>query len=155
MSTLNYTLKGILLSVTYWIMEMLIHGFLFKEEIEIFPSDANELWMRGVIIFLLVGFGIYADRKTRQLLAREEETRKIYLATVTATQHVMNNFLNQMQIFRLEADKKNCLDEEAAALLDSLIRESAGQIQQLASVRELTEENIKKSVFPEQEYKGR
>jgi hypothetical protein len=155
MSTLNYTLKGILLSVTYWIMEMLIHGFLFNEEIEIFPSDANELWMRGVIIFLLVGFGIYADRKTRQLLAREEETRKIYLATVTATQHVMNNFLNQMQIFRLEAEKKNRLNDGAAVLLDQLIRESAGQIQQLASVKELTEENIKKSVFPEQEYKGR
>ena len=148
MSTPNYTLKGILLSVTYWIVEMLIHGFLFNETIEIFPSDANELWMRGVIIFLLVGFGIYADRKTRQLLAREEETRKIYLATVTATQHVMNNFLNQMQLFRFEAEKKNCLNDRAAALLDGLIRDGADQIQKLSSVKELTEENIKRSVYP-------
>jgi hypothetical protein len=148
MSTPNYTLKGILLSVTYWIVEMLIHGFLFNETIEIFPSDANELWMRGVIVFLLVGFGIYADRKTRQLLAKEEEKRKIYLATVTATQHVMNNFLNQMQLFRFEAEKKNCLNDGAVVLLDQLIRDGADQIQKLSSVKELTEENIKRSVYP-------
>jgi len=149
MFTLNYTLKGILLSVVYWIIETLIHGFVFNETIEIIPSDVNELWMRGVIIILLVGFGLYADRKTRQLLAKEEEKRKIYLATVTATQHVMNNFLNQMQLFRLEAEEKDCLNDEAAALLDPLIREGAEQIQKLASVKELTEENIRRSVYPE------
>jgi len=130
-------------------MESIFHRFLFSEEkFEIIPSETNELWMRVVIIILVVCFGIYADFQTRMLLKKEKEKRLIFRATVSSSQHIVYNLLNQMQFFKMKADEKNAFDSEIIELYDQSLKEGQDLMELLSNVDDLTENNIRMSVSP-------
>jgi hypothetical protein len=83
------------LIVLYWFLEAAMHVLVFGEpsvKKAFFPTDLDELWMRGLICALFLGFGFYAksilgslknalellgesERKCRGL---EEELRKTH-----------------------------------------------------------------------------
>ena len=149
MKKANFTHKAIILSVLFWLMESIFHRFLFSEEkFEIIPSETNELWMRVVIIILVVCFGIYADFQTRMLLKKEKEKRLIFRATVSSSQHIVYNLLNQMQFFKMKADEKNAFDSEIIELYDQSLKEGQDLMELLSNVDDLTENNIRMSVSP-------
>jgi hypothetical protein len=143
--------RAIIFSILYWLIESTIHKRLYSEEkFEFLPSDINELWMRSVIVVLIITFGLYADYHTKSLLKKEEEKRIIFTAAVSSTQHIVFNLINQMQYFKLEADKSNVFDEEVNRLYEETIKEGKELVDRLSAVEELTEENISKSVYPQQ-----
>jgi len=150
MTRRNYILLGIIIGLLFWIGESFIHWYAGGGKIfELFPSDTNELWMRLLIFSLLAGFGIYADYHTRSMIARESETRKIFKATASASQHILNNFLNEILYFRDEAQRSGGFDEETLKLLDKAVSNASGKIDSLRNVRDISVENIKVSVRPE------
>ena len=54
---------GCFLGITFWVIEAYFDSLLIANtsfEQRLFPSDPNELWMRGFISALFVGFGLYA-----------------------------------------------------------------------------------------------
>jgi hypothetical protein len=150
----SYTFKAIATSVIYWGIDSSIHCFLYSEgNFEFIPSDANELWMRTVIVVLLVLFGMYADKHTKEMLKKEKEKRIVFNATISSTQHILNNLLNQMQFFKLKAEESNSFDDETNELYEKTIREGKELVFKLSTVEDLTEENIKASVYPKHEEK--
>lgn len=72
----------------------------------------------------------------------------IYVATVSSTQHVVNNLLNQLQLVLFEEDKAHELSDATRKLLENSIREGKEQMDRLSSVTKLDETTIKKSVAP-------
>ncbi|RWX55093.1 hypothetical protein [Photobacterium chitinilyticum] len=148
MAKVNFTLKASLLSVLFWIMESLIHKLFFLDNFEIIPVEANELWMRVVIVILVICFGLYADFQTKILLEKEEEKRLIFKATVCSSQHIVNNLLNQMQFFRMKADEHNAFNSEVIELYDQSLQEGEDLMALLSNVDEITEKNIRMSVSP-------
>ena len=137
------------LALSYWVLECIIHYFGYGElEFELIPSDLDELWMRIVIVILLVSFGIYADKHTKSILDKEKEKRIVFEATVKSTHHILNNILNQMQYYKIIADKNRAFDDETNELYENTITEGKELIKKLSSVDELTEENIIDSVYP-------
>jgi hypothetical protein len=145
----NYTIVAMLTSIIYWSFDSLLHKLIFdKGDYEIIPSDINELWMRILIVILLIGFGIYADRHTKMLLEKENEKRAIYLATVSSTQHIVNNLLNQMQYFKLVADQTQAFNEETTEMYLNAMKEGKALVEKLSKVEELTAENIGHAVSP-------
>ena len=71
---------GILLALAFWILEALIHAFVFQEgELlqKLFPTDPNELWMRTLVCCLLIGFGIYSQRSIARIEKSEEERHRL------------------------------------------------------------------------------
>jgi hypothetical protein len=82
----KYTIIICIAATLYWTAEALLHVFVFSDpESGFFPADINELWMRSAIVVLMILFGIYADIQTRRLLAKEEEKRDVFVATVSST----------------------------------------------------------------------
>ncbi|MDH3976207.1 MAG: hypothetical protein OEV42_18195 [Deltaproteobacteria bacterium] len=151
MKKTNYTLTALLISLFYWIIESVIHWRIFLEAgFELIPSEFNELWMRIIIIILFLSFGIYADYQTKKLLKKEEEKERIYFATVRSTQHILNNLLNQLQILRIEADNNPDFNKEIKLLFEGSLKEGQLMVKRLSSIEELTEENIRNSVLPEE-----
>ena len=75
----NLTVIGVLLALSFWIVEALIHVFLFREGTlfqNLLPTEPNELWMRTVVCSFLVVFGIYAQSvMTKLKLSQEERSR--------------------------------------------------------------------------------
>lgn len=104
--------------------------------------------MRTIIVILLVSFGVYVDKQTSKLLAKEEEKLKIFRATVMSTQHILNNLLNHMQLILFEIENNNTLDNKTKEMLEESLKNATIQVNKLSSVTELNEENIKKSVYP-------
>jgi hypothetical protein len=143
------TIYAVILSVLYWLAESVGHRFVFSDEVfEIIPSDVNELWMRSLIIVLLIVFGFIADNQANRIRAAEKEKREIFAATLSSTQHVMNNLLNQLQLVLFEEDKAHALSDNTRKLLEKSIREGKKQMDRLSSVTKLDEETIRKSVEP-------
>ena len=152
MEKYNYTIKAIIISVILWLMESVAHRFIFSENVfEILPSETNELWMRIIIVFLVIIFGAYADKHTSTLLKKEQVKRIIFNATIGSTQHILNNLLNQMQLPIMLAEQSMPFDSEDMILYKQSIEEGKELVEKLSSVDELTEDNIKDSVYPKSE----
>lgn len=83
----NMILISILLALSFWIAEALIHAFIFHEgEVlqTLFPTEANELWMRTLVCCLLIAFGIYAQFMQTKLKMSEEERIQLQERAVPA-----------------------------------------------------------------------
>jgi hypothetical protein len=95
-----------------------------------------------VVAFVLIFVGLAFDgwvseqRKLRQAEI-EEQRLKVLRATMRTVQDVMNNFLNQMQLFRLEAD--SVLPEESLEAFDELIEQASGKLKALGNLDEARE----------------
>ncbi len=147
----KYSISAFVISFVFWFLDALIHYFVYGESLfKFIPDDFNELWMRVVIVLLVILFGIYADSSTRKLLIKEKqlEATRIYNSMMQASQHILNNLLNQMQLFKIEALKSNDFDREIIKLYDNAIDEAANLIQRLSQVENITGENIWASVDP-------
>ena len=138
---------AVCLALLYWFIESVLHRFVYAEEFfEIVPSDFNEFWMRVYIVVLIVGFGMFADNRAKKLQETEKEKHEVFLATVSSTQHILNNLLNQMQLAFLDLDQRHNLDDQTRKLLEQSIREGKEQVERLSSVTEISSKSIEESV---------
>ena len=145
----NYLLKALGISVAYWLLDSGIHWLATSEEFELLPHEHNELWMRLMIISLLLAFGAYADYKTNQLIAKEKEKHRVFKATVYSTQHILNNLLNQLQLIKITLEESNTLTDEVSQTINHILESGTEQVNKLSQVEDISEESIKKSVYPE------
>lgn len=144
-----YKFLGFLIAGLYWLFDSSIHKFIYcEEQFEFIPSEFNELWMRTAIIFMVILLGSYADYNTKKIIEKEKEKSKIFFVTVSASHHILNNFLNKMQIFKMEAEKSSDFDKSKLALYDLVINDTAEQIKKLESITDISEEKIKDLVYP-------
>ena len=143
----RFTILGIALASFYWVAESLIHRFVYLDAyFEILPADRNEVWMRIVIIILILGFGIFADNRARMVRRKEAEKREVFLATVSSSQHILNNLLNQMQLALFDSAGQPGLDSETRELLSRSIKEGKQQVERLSSVTDMNGEAIEDSI---------
>jgi len=103
-------------------------------------------WIFVFATTLLLYFLVSTDYK--KLLAREREKREIFDATMAAVQHILNNFLNNMLLFKMAAEDSNDFDKETLDLYDDVIHEAETQIKVLSSTQELTAKQIHQSIYP-------
>ena len=73
---INFIWFGVALAVGYWLLEAVLHAFVFTPEFSLLEtmeasSSGNELYMRLIISALLIAFGFMAER----LLSREHQGR--------------------------------------------------------------------------------
>ncbi|MEK6590376.1 MAG: PAS domain-containing protein, partial [Nitrospinota bacterium] len=71
---------GIGLSILFYVFESLMDTFVFHEGTlaeRILVKDANELWMRLIIISFFIIFSIYAQLIIRRLRKAESEVKKM------------------------------------------------------------------------------
>jgi hypothetical protein len=97
---------------------------------------------------LIAGYGIFADNRARKIRRKEQEKRDVYLSTVSSTQHILNNLLNQLQLVFFDLDERHDLESETRKLLKRSIEEGKEQVERLSSVTELDSESIQDSVRP-------
>ena len=78
----------------------------------------------------------------------ENEKMRIYKAMVFSTHHILNNFLNQMQLFKMTAENSQGFPDKILNLFDSTMAEASTQIEALSSVNDIDEEHIYEAVKP-------
>ena len=146
-----FSIVAFVIALSFWIFEALIHYFIFGDPIfELIPHDSNEFWMRVLIVILIIGFGIFADYYSRKLLIAQKkiEASQIYGSMIYATHHILNNLLNQIQVFKIEAQNCKDFNPDVIKLFDDSTKEASELIKRLSEVEQITEKNIWSSVDP-------
>ena len=146
----NFFLKtSFFFIVAFWLIDSVIHFFVYNEvQFELIPSETNELWMRCIIVFLLVTFSIFADSQMKKTAKKEQEKKEIYISMLNANQHILNNFLQAMMLFRAAADKSDDIDEEIITLYDQTIEKTIAQINNLHDIQEPNKKTIEERFLP-------
>ena len=106
--------------------------------------------MRILIALLIVTFGLFLDNAARKRLMQEKRlaASDTYNAMMHAVHHILNNLLNQMQLFRMEAERCEDFDREKLGLFDNALDEAKDLVDRLSEVNNITHENIRASVRP-------
>ncbi len=139
--TIIYAVFGIL-----WI-------FLSDRLLEIFISDAILLsqiqTFKGWLYVGLTTALLYTLIKSAYItiMYKEKEKKEIFNETVKAMHHILNNFLNNMVLFKIEANKSNDFRKEVLDLYEDVIKEAKLQIETLGTISDITKEEIQKSVY--------
>lgn len=146
-----FTLTGLFIGLAFWFADSAIHYFIYNElEFEFIPEDVDELWMRLVIVLLIFFLGIFADSYSKKLVIEEKQSEAldIYNSMLGATQHILNNLLNQTQLIKVEAMKSKDFNKEVIKSYDTAFNDALELIKKLSSVEDISANNIDMSVYP-------
>lgn len=78
---------------------------------------------------------------TKQIEVREEKM-KVLKATMRTVQDITGNFLNSLNLFKLEIRKSNTLAPESVARLDELISDTSQRLNKLGNLNEIREKKM-------------
>ena len=143
------TLIGLLLSIFFWLIIVFFELDLFEifldllERLEVYEIDEVFLPLG---LFLM--FAFYDQSRKQQLQKIEIEKNNIYKAMLHSTHHVLNNFLNQMLLFRMEAEDVPSFPPEALDSYDNIMEDAKAQIEALGNVEIIDAASIISSVAP-------
>ena len=95
----------------------------------------NNKWDEFASAFVLIITGLVIDQLREQRVARrrseiEQQRLRVLKATMRTVQDIVNNFLNNIQLFRMEAED-GPLSVESLKLFDDLINETAEKLKAL------------------------
>jgi PAS domain S-box-containing protein len=102
-------------------------------------TSGRETYFTGILRDL-------TDRKEAEAQRRrhreevEAERLRVFRATMTTVHDIVNNFLQNMQMVRLEADGR--LPDATIALFDSLIQDAARELRVLANLQTIREKDM-------------
>lgn len=79
----------------------------------------------------------------------EREKIKIYKAMIRSTHHILNNFLQQMLIFKLTAEETPGFDRQVLSMYEQIIEDATKQIGALSRISNIDEKSIYESIAPQ------
>jgi len=72
----------------------------------------------------------------------EKERLKTMRATIRTVQDIVGNFLNNLLLFRIEAEETKALSSDSLSLLDSLTKETSSKINEIGELNSIENEKI-------------
>ena len=147
-----YTTYTFIIAIVFWFFDSVTHFLKSGEtKFELFPHDKHELLIHIVIAVLIILTGMVADYYTKIIIKKEKELEaaNIYESTLSATQHILNNFLHKMPLFIIEAKRCNDFNPKYIEHFEQAINDATNLVQQLSEVKNITGDNIEASVDPE------
>ncbi len=154
MKNYRLTLIGFAVSVVVLVITIITDLDLFEILVSIIKRfEANEIDEYIISIIIFAFFVFYNLIKRQRSLKIEVEKIKIYKAMMSSTHHILNNFLNQVQIFKMTAEETPGFDPEVLVLYDQIIESASAQIDALGNISNINEASIRKSVAPQPDTK--
>ena len=146
MKNYSVTLLGLGISLVVLIMGVAFDVDFFEQLVNLLNNlEAYEIDELIIPFFM---FAFVDGFKRNRLNKVNREKLKIYTAMMSSTQHILNNFLNQMQLFKLTAEDTPNFDSEVLGLYDEIIDEAKMQITALGNVNHINENSIHEAVAP-------
>ena len=131
----------LLVALTYGLdlFEYLIESFHELQKM-VEPYEGDEV----IPVLILVGGAIFGDLVRQRRQARRDQEMfnhrlDVMRTTMGSVQDVVNNFLNNMQLFRLEAERTGALDGDQLQQFDGLIGETAQKLKAIEDESDASE----------------
>lgn len=97
--------------------------------------EVDEILIAGVLILIGLAVDLSRIRREREhTIELQDQRLKVLRATVRTVQDIVNNFLNNLLLFRLEAEENHALSNSSLQLMDSLIAETGAKLNALADL---------------------
>lgn len=128
---------------------IIAYGFLSEKDIFDYLSavltylehlEVDEVLIAGASISagLLLDLLLNKRQKERYIELQEQRLR-VLRATMSTVQDIVNNFLNNLSLFRLEAEDRGALSESSLQTMDALIRETSAKLNALGELQDTPE----------------
>lgn len=124
------------------IAESIDEHFTLLEHYEL--DEIVSVWLVIFLFFVIIDVISNMERK------KNEENKKIYVSMLYASNHIIRNLLNQIQIIRIDADENPSIDKEAIKMFDESIEEAELLISKLSEIESITEKEIYESIKAEE-----
>lgn len=149
MKKYKLTIVGIFLAFTVFSISIVFNIDLFEKVMETVESlERFEIDELIIPLFILLIFSFLDQIRRQNLQNVEKEKTKIYRAMMFSTHHILNNFLNNMQLFKMTAEDTPEFDPDVLSLYDVVIKDTSTQIEELGSITTIDELSIHASVTP-------
>ncbi len=119
------------------------HLVIFFSSVEQYEID--EIFIGGLVFLFFLVADLISRRRDQKV---EMEKVKIYRAMINSSHHILNNFLNQMLIFKMTAEDTPGFDPKILRLFDEIISDARHQIDALSTIAEISQEAIEESIKP-------
>jgi hypothetical protein len=96
--------------------------------------------LSGLLLFHLI------KRAWERHMAQEREKQEVFCKTVEGAHHILLNYLNQMQLVTMEAERCKEFDPELLQLSREISNEAASALMKLEAVERLTAADIHDAV---------
>lgn len=124
---------------------IVIYGFLSEKDIFAYLTgilehlehlEADELLIAGTSISAGLLLDLLLNRRHKERYIELQEQRlRVLRATMRTVQDIVNNFLNSLALFRLEAEDRGALSESSLQEMDSLIQETSARLNALGELQ--------------------
>ena len=140
--------------VTLWYMGFsFVWIFLSDKAIALLTKDIQDLTffqtMKGGFFVLISGWLIFCltKRAFNDSLASDREKHSIFKKTVAGVYHILLNYLNQMQLVTMEAEKSKDFDRQILLLSKDISYTALKELRKLDDIESLTSDNIDSVVY--------
>ena len=135
-------LFSLLLAFLFWFVESLLHAHFFDEEMhfEIVPHDANELWMRAVITFLIPLIGFLAGRYIQLQKKIQEEKLRTLEASMISMNEVVGNTLSLMHHYCDDFIKSGKAEIDSVKSMKEIIEDTFVALEHLKDINNMVEQ---------------
>ncbi len=141
------TLIGFAVAVTLWSLTVSLNLDLFEnfmfclQRHEAFEMD--ELIFPAAIFYIFLMMNLVQRYHNHKL---EIERLRVYRSMMKAMNHILNNFLQKMLLFKLTADETAGFNPEVLEQYDKIIDEATAQINALNCLTNPDEDNILETI---------
>lgn len=149
MENYKWTFTGFVLAFVLWFSIAALNIDVFEAIADFLQNyEHHEL---DEVIFPIAIIYVFAMADMANLLRNRQIHKarfKIYQEMMKAVQHILNNFLQKMMLFKLTAEKTDGFDPKVLDLYDHIIEETTDQIETLGSIKKPDEKSIENAITP-------
>ncbi len=148
MNNYKLTLIGLFLSVSLYLTSIIFDLDLFEKLVILLAKlekyEFDELIIPLVLFFVF----LFIDTKRCSKKASIENIKlNIYKAMLSSSHHILNNFIYQMNIFKITAEETPGFDVKILAFYEEIIDDTRHQINSLSNLTIINENTIRTSVM--------
>lgn len=145
----SLTLIGFVISIAILLFSITSDLDLFEKFVNYLSIMENYEVDEFIIpFFIFCLFAFFDLRKRQKEYKIEHEKLLIYKAMLSSSHHVLNNFLNQMQLFKITAEETPDFDPDILKLYSVILKKASEQIDSMSNITNIDEESIFNSVSP-------
>ncbi len=150
MQKYKLTLIGLIVSIFVYVTTIALDLDLFEQFLLLLKNieqyEFDELIVPLVVFFIF----LYLDTRRRsKIIQVENEKLKIYKAMLISSHHILNNFIYQMDIFKLTAEDTPGFDAQTLAFYEDIVSNTSHKINSLSNLTTIDEFSIRTCVLNE------
>ncbi|WP_299223321.1 hypothetical protein [uncultured Aquimarina sp.] len=148
MNNYKLTIIGLSLSVFVYFSAIFLELDLFEQVLAFLASIEQFEFDEFIIPFLIFSVFLVLDMRRRFKKVKLENAKlKIYKAMLSSSHHILNNFIYQMDIFKITAEDTPGFDAKILAFYEDIISNTSHQIYSLSNLSSIDEYSIRTSVM--------